>query len=370
MRILVLGSGREDRAADSVAEILALRHEVTVFPYERGFWPFSGRAHWLNAPLRLGLKVAKQPESFFADHWLMRWLEGRRFDLFLTVAITTLPPETVRAIRARTGALMVGWFPDTIVRLDNLGFADAPYDRIFFKDKVVTERLRTALSTDRYDFLPQGFDPWIHRPVADRFAPPDAAVDVAIFGNSYAYRAVLMAPLLDEGSIRTVVYGDPSYNCDPRLAAVYRPAIRGKAKSAAMRVAKIALNTNLYAELGGVNKRTFELAAMGAFQLTDGPRVGDYLEPGVECATFQGPNDLVEQARRWLARPEERAAIARRGLARAFREHTYNHRLNEMFDRIPALRGEPKLPLPVGAPDPEGELELEGGTPERRLTRV
>lgn len=370
MRILVLGSGREDRAADSIAEILALRHEVTVFPYERGYQPFSGRSYWLNAPLHLGLKVLREPPSYFADRWLSRWLDGKRFDLFLTAAITAIPNDFIRDIKARTGALMVGWFPDTMVRLDNLEFAGAPYDRVFFKDKVVTERLRAALATDRYDFLPQAFDPWIHRPVADRFAPPDAEVDVALFGNSYAYRAALMGPLLSERSIRTVVYGDRSYKCDPLLAAAYRPAIRSKAKSAAMRAARIALNTNLFAELGGVNKRTFELAAMGAFQLTDGPRIAEYLEPGVECATFRGPLDLVEQVRHWLALPDERAAIARRGLVRAFREHTYNHRLNQMFDMIPALRGEPKLPVPVGPPDPEGDLELVGGTPSRRLTRV
>lgn len=370
MRVLVLGSGREDRAADSIAEILALRHEVTVFPFERGLQPFGGRAYWLNAPLRLGLKLAKKPISYFADRSLLSWLGDQRFDLFLTMAITTHPPEIVREIKQRTGALMIGWFPDTIVRVDSAEFVGAAYDRVFFKDKVVTERFRAALADDRFDFLPQAFDPSLHRPVPDRFAPPDAAVDVAIFGNSYAYRAAMMSDLLAASDLRTAIYGDRSYDCDPRLAAAYRPAVLGKQKSAAMRVAAIALNTNFYGELGGVNKRSFELAAMGAFQLTDAPRIAEYLTPGVECATFAGPRDLVEQARRYLALPAERAAIARRGLTRAFREHTYHHRLNEMFDLVPALRGEPKLPVPVGPPDPEGELSLEGGSPPLRLTRV
>ncbi|APR82146.1 Hypothetical protein A7982_07495 [Minicystis rosea] len=266
--------------------------------------------------------------------------------------------------------MVIGWFPDSIVRLDNADFVGAPYDRIFFKDKIVTQRFRTALASDRFDFLPQAFDPTIHRPVPDRFAPPDAAVDVAIFGNSYGYRAELMAPLLAANDIRTVVYGEMSWGCDPRLAAVYRPDVRGKAKSAAMRVAGIALNTNFYAELGGVNKRTFELAAMGAFQLTDAPAIAEYLTPGIECATFQGPYDLVEQARHWLALPAERAAIARRGLVRAFRDHSYQQRLNEMFDRIPALRGEPKLPVPAGPPEPEDDVAFTGAPITGRLTRV
>ena len=370
MRILVLGAGREDRAADSMAEILALRHEVTLFPYERGFLPFEGRLRRLNAVLQLGLKAAKKPSSYVADRWLARWLRGKRFDMVLTLAVASLPPAFVREIRERTGAVIIGWFPDTIVRLNNAEFVGAPYDRIFFKDKIVTQRFRAALGSDRFDFLPQAFDPSIHRPVPDRFAPPDAAVDVALFGNSYAYRAELMAPLLAAKDIRTAIYGQRSWDCDPRLVAVYRDAVRGKPKSAAMRVAAIALNTNFYAELGGVNKRTFELAAMGTFQLTDAPAIAEYLTPGLECATFQGPNDLVEQVRHWLALPAERAACARRGLVRAFREHSYHHRLNEMFERIPALRGEPKLPVPVGPPEPEAELALTGGPSTSRLTRV
>lgn len=370
MRILVLGSGREDRAADSLAELLALRHEVTVFPYEKGFQPFSGPTYFLNAPLRLGLKALRKPQSYFADQWLSRWLEGKRFDLFITAALMMLPPDFVAEIKRRTGAIMIGWFPDAIVRLNDLEFIEAPYERLFFKDKIITERLTSALTTDRVEYLPQGFDPFLHRPVPDSHAPPDAAADVAIFGNSYAYRAAMMAPLLEERSIRTVIYGDRSYNCDPRLAAVYRPAVRSHAKSAAMRVASIALNTNHYSELRGVNKRTFELCGIGSFQLTDGPAIAEYFEPGVECATYQGPHDLVEKVRYWLQRPEERAQIARRGLERAFREHTYIHRLNAMFDMVPALRGVPKLPVPVGPPAPDAELELVGGTPERRLTRV
>jgi len=368
MRILVLGAGRPDRAADSLAEILAFRHEVTLFPYERTLLPFTGRLHDLNKAYLFGLRVAKRPPTFISDERLLRWTRGKRFDLVLILAIALIPPDVVKTLVERTGAMAIGWFPDAIVNLRGAEFASAPYERVFFKDKVVVDRFRSALASDRYDFLPQGFDPQIHRPVPDRLAPDGASVDVALFGNSYAFRAEMLALLLAQPDIRTVIYGDVQYSAAPRLRAVYRPAVRGLCKSAAMRRAAIALNNNHYAELGGVNKRTFELAAMGSFQLTDAPRIAEYFEPGVECATFRGPNDLVDQVRRHLELPEERAAIARRGLARAFREHTYNHRLNEMFDRIPALRGEPKIPVPVGPPEPDDDLELVGGTPERRLT--
>lgn len=369
MRILVLGAGIRDRAADSMAEILALRHEVTLFLYAKAILPFTkGRLTPLNSVYRLALKAAKRSPSYLADRLLLRWARGKRFDMVLILPISLVPPDVVRALVDETGALAIGWFPDAIVNIGDAAFVSAPYERVFFKDKIVAARFRDAFASDRYDFLAQGFDPELHRPVPDSLAPAGAAADVAIFGNSYGYRAQMMGELLEQRDIRTVVYGTMSWDVDPRLKAVYRPPVEGKPKSAAMRVASIALNNVHYSEIGGVNKRTFELGAMGAFQLTDANAIADYFEPGVECATFRGPHDLVEKVRHWLAHPAERAAIAQRGLVRAFREHAYNHRLNEMFDKVPALRGVPRVPVPVGPPAPEAALALEGGPGERRLT--
>jgi len=76
---------------------------------------------------------------------------------------------------------------------------------------------------------------------------------------------------------------------------------------------------------------------------------------------YHGPNELVERVRHYLDHPDERAEIARRGLLRAFREHTYHHRLNEIFDRVPALRGAEKIPTPATPPEPEEGLEGQRG---------
>ena len=179
---------------------------------------------------------------------------------------------------------------------------------------------------------------------------------MATFGNSYPFRAILMSRLLDQRDIRTVVYGAPSWIVDPRLLAAYQKPVFSLEKSAAMRVTKIALNTNHFAELGGVNKRTFEVGGMGGFQLTDGPRAADHYEPGVECVVFKGPDDLLDKVRYYLGKPAERAEIARRGLLRAWRDHTYQQRLNEAFDSIPELRSAAKIPVPSEPPDPESGL--------------
>ena len=111
--------------------------------------------------------------------------------------------------------------------------------------------------------------------------------------------------------------------------------VTGEQKCRAMRACKIALNTNHYAGIGDVNKRTFELAGIGAFQLTDERQaLHDYLTPGVEVATFRGPAELRDQVAYYLTRPAERAAIAEQGQKRAHRDHTFERRLRTLLTTV------------------------------------
>jgi spore maturation protein CgeB len=111
--------------------------------------------------------------------------------------------------------------------------------------------------------------------------------------------------------------------------------VTGDEKCKAMRACKIALNTNHYAGIGDVNKRTFELAGIGAFQLTDErAALDDYFVPDLEVATFRGPKDLRDKVAYYLARPQERAAIAVRAQQRAHRDHTFERRLTTLLGTL------------------------------------
>lgn len=108
--------------------------------------------------------------------------------------------------------------------------------------------------------------------------------------------------------------------------------------------AKIVINLHRTAEPGSdnanvsglpglsVNPRTFEIAACGAFQLTD--RRSDleaYYRPGIELETFDSPAELAAKIRHYLKHEDERRRIAVRGLARTLREHTYAHRAGSLL---------------------------------------
>ena len=93
-----------------------------------------------------------------------------------------------------------------------------------------------------------------------------------------------------------------------------------------MLAARIVLNQNHYAEISGTNKRTFEVAAIGAFQLTDTPAIRDVFDPDTEVAYFETQSEMLARIDEFLADPGRRASMAAKAQVRAHAEHTYEHR--------------------------------------------
>jgi len=81
-----------------------------------------------------------------------------------------------------------------------------------------------------------------------------------------------------------------------------------------------------------IKGRVFEVPACGGFLMTQpAENLGDYLEPGKDCATFDTVDDLVDRVRYYLSREDERQAIADSGYRRTLAEHTYAARFREIF---------------------------------------
>ena len=84
-----------------------------------------------------------------------------------------------------------------------------------------------------------------------------------------------------------------------------------------------------------VNPRTFEIGAVGALQLVDKrPGLGRHYVAGEEVVEFSSPQELVELADYFLTHEQERLRIAGNALARTYREHTYDHRVQKLLDTV------------------------------------
>ena len=348
MRVLVVGPDWEDGSeVGCINGLRAMGHEATLFDPRKyiGVPRPLQRYPLAYAAAEFVLRGTVREPFYFAQKPLLDRARELRVDLVLVVQLLWVLPETITELRSR-GIVCAGWFPDAFTSFGRGTFLLAPWNGLFFQDRFMVQRLRHSLSADFIHHLPECMDRVYHRPIAlteqDRRT---YGADVATFGNYYPYRAKLIEPLL-EGGIDVKLWGarPPSWLHHKVHNFWAGKVVQGDEKCKAMLAAKIALNTNHYAGIGDVNKRTFELGGMGAFQLTDNrPALNEYFEVGKEVVTFDGRADIREKVQYYLARPEERQQIAKAAAKRALRDHTFEKRL-EVLLRTVSLEPYPASP--------------------------
>ena len=331
-RVFIIGSDKFDSVADSYRRTLDGHYEVRLFNPEElipsRFLPFGRkRPTRITAALDLFSRVALGDPLALTAPRLRRAVARFAPDVVLTTAIPSLNPQLIAQIRADTpSAKIIGVFPDALINFARGYFFIAEYDALFFKDHYIVDKLRTKLGWTHAFYLPQACDPAIHHSVPltredrERFG-----CDITIAGNMHCFRAAQFAPLIGR-DFR--VWGDavPRWLNHPIRQHCLPIYVAGEDKCRAMLAAKIVLNANHYAEINGTNKRTFEVAAIGAFQLTDTPALSDVFIPDIEVAAFTNQADMLEKIEYYLPRAELRAEMAGRARDRANREHTYAHR--------------------------------------------
>jgi spore maturation protein CgeB len=151
-------------------------------------------------------------------------------------------------------------------------------------------------------------------------------------GSFHYYRARMLEGL---GGYNLKIWGD---NCPPSVSSPISGCythhyVAEEEKAKAYGFAKVLVNTICYSEIEAVNCTLFEAAGCGAFQIADWkPALPDLFETEKEIVTFRTQRELKEKVDYYLARPEQRREIADRAYARAHREHTYEVRLEKMFE--------------------------------------
>lgn len=100
---------------------------------------------------------------------------------------------------------------------------------------------------------------------------------------------------------------------------------------------KINFNATSLQMREAVNQRVFDIPACGAFILTDYQRSLDELfDVGKEIIVYRDKDEIPGLVKYYLDNPDQREAVAEKGLERVLKEHTYKHRLEVM---IHAMKG-------------------------------
>ena len=267
----------------------------------------------------------------------------QRPDLTVVLKGEVLLPETVERLRDLTAGPVVQWCGDDPSWFPHIAAAAHLYDRFFLAEpSYAADLARRGVGAE---FLTHAADPETWGPPADEPDEP-FAWDVVFVGDarhnmghlpSTRLRVDLVEAAARSG-LRVAVWGRGWETLDADSPARQRhqglTLLPAATVARTYRRAKIALNAHHAQMREGVNMRTFEIPAAGAFQLCDSKaRLGELLEIGREVAIYEGPHDLVEILHRYAGDDAARARMAEAGRQRVLRDHTYAVRMAQLVAR-------------------------------------
>lgn len=325
MHVGLVGPRGVDLFLDNIAEALVqMGHRVS----------FLG-----NLDVRKGGRVIRRLTTLAVDglpqleHRIHSHIERRARERECDLVLNThaaLGPEVVASIR-RAGIPIALWFPDAVSNLGRARMLAAEYNAFFFKDPLLTKRLRDTLGLPVW-YLPEACNPNWHRPIGDA----GSARSIAVVGNIYPSRLQLLKRLYDAGIPLTLHGGQPAKWLRQLLPDDIKlhPPVYREEKSRLFRTAAGVLNNLHPAEMHSVNCRLFEATAAGAAVLCEArPTLAELYDSTREIAQFETFDELVASARALLDDPALTKSLGDAASLRAHSEHTYEHRLMNVLER-------------------------------------
>lgn len=169
------------------------------------------------------------------------------------------------------------------------------------------------------------------------------AKDVLFVGSCDLRRIFLLESIKEKVSI----YGDrwkrnTSLISKELMDNVADNSVWGESLYQLLYDSKIVLNitrSQFYGAETGVNLRIFEALSAGCFLLTDYcEEIAELFIVGEEIEVFRSAKELKEKVDFYLAHPEQRASIARRGHERFLKEYTWHARVKQLSHALCLLK--------------------------------
>ncbi len=346
LKIVVVGESWHGSCCTGLARgFRAAGHAVELIGWDT-FFPAVDRSFTAR-----GLRRAFVP--FLRAQFNRRVLQAVRVlrpDLVVVYKGTAVAPATLAAVR-RLGCWLCHVMPDIAVdgqlSLDRRIFRH--FDHVFTTKSFGVGEFRTRLGAARASFLPHGYDPAVHRPLAldPRRLAGAASRPVSFIGQWSPGKERWLAHLAAASGPETLdVWGEGWQRVSARTLM---PSIRGEPLygdfyAAAITEARINLGLLIERQPGSVSgdlttARTFEIPACGGFLLHERTaELADYYEEGREVACFGSPAELVEKVRYYLDHEAERVRIAQAGHRRCVAEHSLDGRAQVVIEKFLAER--------------------------------
>ena len=302
--------------------------------------PARGEAYeavnFLPALRRLGHQVSffesfsRGPYADFAglNRALLKRVEETSPDIVFCVLMQyEVWIETLRLIR-KSGSLLVNWSTDD-------SWKYAMFSRLIGPEfDLYATTYPNVLECYRHDGINNVYlSQWAAS--AEALVSPIPAdkcrYPVSFVGAAYGNRLAMVDALRQEG-IDVACFGH-GWPAGP---------VEAKQISEIVRESQVSLNFSEGSRGGRrgradrqIKARVFEVPGFGGCLVTEkAPNLDQFFHIGEEILTFEGGDELVGTVKSLLAHPEQRDAIARRGLERVNKEHTYDRRFDELFREL------------------------------------
>jgi spore maturation protein CgeB len=276
-----------------------------------------------------------------ADEW--------RPDLMLALAQAPIGGSVCARLKA-AGVTTAFWFVENH-RVLRYWLQSAKHFDVFFaiQDEPFLTQLRDA-GAPKAVYLPTACDPDRHAPAALTDAERRRfGAEISFAGAPYINRRRILLGLND---LAPRIWGEGWASTEvAHLAAEAGARFDLGEMIRIFSASNINLNIHAANHVEGldpdpdyVNPRTFELASCGAFQLVDRRQPLATLFAEDEIVTFASIVELRRLIAHFRSRHEEREALAAKARARALAEHSFVHRVRQIFEHtlppqlLPAAR--------------------------------
>lgn len=210
------------------------------------------------------------------------------------------------------------------------------YDLFFVFDSFYIDEIKRQ-GAKKVKYLPLATNPNRYKDILvtkqDRF---DYGYDVCFIGLPFENRVDMFESLRD---YNLGVFGDgwTKYFMlkGKKTPSYYKGKASGEIVNKIYLSSKIVLNIHHPHSIEGLNTRTFDIPACGAFELVDYKmNVEKHFEIDKEIVAFENINELKSKIDFYLKNDDLRKTISERGKQKVLSEHTWVHRANDLITAL------------------------------------
>lgn len=350
MKILLVAPQSKDTILGTIGcycknALINLGYNVSVFDFRQSHYLKRGAGSVLKKYIKKisprishQLPFVKSLESKKMEKSLLATAKEYKPDILFVLMGDTIFSQTLEAIK-KTGVITVNWFHDSVIHPIRKEFVEniSPYYDYFFMIDSESVLRHIKIGSQYVKTVHLGCSPEFHKTIELSGKEKNYyGSDVSFVGTVKYKRAEVLSSLAE---FKLGIWGYWTEKI-PELERFYRKQhIFGEDAVKIYNASKIIIDIHesygSTEKLFNVTPRVFEVPASGSFLLADyNPCLSSLYEIDKEIVCYKDENDLREKVKYFLEHEEERKIIAQKGQQRAYRDHTYEKRLKEMFSII------------------------------------